>query len=270
MGSRNGNTLFDRIRIHAEDFLYLVEDFSWIFVLGPLENVLAFDAEDPAEAARSGSDSSASPVGNPIVAVHGFGQAPYVFHKMRRYLRARGRRLHLFNYYFPQSVKRSARRLERYIEQVLEETGAEKVDLIGHSLGGLVVRYCAQALEAGRRIATCVTLGAPHQGTRISLYVPAIRSLTEMNRIFRPSRFCRELNQLPKPEGVRFVNFYSPLDFFVQSKDRGSWPEADKNICVDFVGHLGMIMDYRFFDILHRELRTVETMGKVIQMPERA
>ncbi|MBI2890704.1 MAG: alpha/beta fold hydrolase [Nitrospirae bacterium] len=251
-------SLFERVRLHAEDFLYLVEDFTWILLLGPMEDVLA----------RNGAPPS-NRVGRPIVAVHGFGQTRHVFHKMRRYLATRGRDLRLFNYFTPQSVKSTAARLDRFIDEVLRDSGADKVDLVGHSLGGLVVRYYVQGLRRSDKVGTCVTLGAPHYGTRLSPYVPLLTSMVEMNRILRPNRFCRDLNSTPKPAGVRFINFYSPHDFFVRSRDRGSWPDADKDIRTEFVGHLGLIMDYRFFDILLRELRSTETHGVVIPMPER-
>lgn len=249
---------YHRFRVHTEGLIYLLEDFAWILLLGPMETLLP----------RNGTES-VERVGNPIVAVHGFGQTRDVFRKMKHYMKHRGREFHLFNYFTPQSIPRTARQLSKYIDRVLLKTGADKVDLMGHSLGGLVVRYYVQALGGGGKVSHCITLGAPHSGTRIALYIPVLPSMVQMNRILRANGFCRKLNLMKKPAGVRFINVYSPYDFFVQSEDRGYWSQADKNICLDFAGHLGMIMDYRFFDVLLRELRTQETSGKVIQMPER-
>ncbi|MBI2061456.1 MAG: alpha/beta fold hydrolase [Nitrospirae bacterium] len=257
-GTNGRQSAFDRFRVHVEGFIYLLEDFTWILLLGPLEDAL--DSHPPLSGDR---------VGHPIVAVHGFGQTMHVYHKMRRYMKTHGREFHLFNYFTPESIKKTVGKLDRYVDRVLEKTGAEKVDLIGHSLGGLVVRYYVQAGGGSRKVSTCITLGAPHDGTRISPYLPVIRSMAEMSRTLRESRFCRELNAMEKPAGVRFINIYSPNDFFVRSKGRGSWEEADRNVGVDFVGHLGMIMDYRFFDVLLRELRPAQQAGNVISMQDR-
>jgi pimeloyl-ACP methyl ester carboxylesterase len=59
-------------------------------------------------------------------------------------------------------------RLAAHIEQVRKETGVAQVDVIGHSLGGLVARYLVQT-EGGRLVRRLVTLGTPY----LALHNPA-------------------------------------------------------------------------------------------------
>jgi triacylglycerol lipase len=60
-----------------------------------------------------------------------------------------------------------AQGIERRIDEVLAATGAQQVILVGHSMGGLVLR--AYLRRYGReKVARIVTLGSPHQGTRLA------------------------------------------------------------------------------------------------------
>ena len=56
--------------------------------------------------------------------------------------------------------------LQAFVEDVLESTGAAKVDLICHSQGGLDCRYVASNL--GPKIAAVVTIATPHRGTPVA------------------------------------------------------------------------------------------------------
>jgi triacylglycerol lipase len=52
------------------------------------------------------------------------------------------------------------------IEEILAVTGAKKVNLIGHSHGGLDVRYVASV--APQLVASVTTVGTPHQGAELA------------------------------------------------------------------------------------------------------
>jgi len=57
--------------------------------------------------------------------------------------------------------------LGRRIEGVCEATGARQVDVVGHSLGGLVARYL-MATGGGHRVRRLVTLAALYYASRFS------------------------------------------------------------------------------------------------------
>ena len=61
-------------------------------------------------------------------------------------------------------VAESAAELKAHVEQVLSETGAEKVNLIAHSKGGLDSRYAISRLGLAPWVASLTTINTPHRG----------------------------------------------------------------------------------------------------------
>lgn len=58
--------------------------------------------------------------------------------------------------------------LASYVDAVLAATGADRVDLIGHSQGGLVARYFVKELGGAAVVDSLISLGAPHYGTALA------------------------------------------------------------------------------------------------------
>jgi pimeloyl-ACP methyl ester carboxylesterase len=108
-----------------------------------------------------------APHPTPTVLVHGFFGDPTNFLTLRGRLAARGIRNFVSFSYPPRfDYQRLAPRLGRTIEAVCLATGAEQVDVIGHSLGGLIARYLIEMGDGGR-VRRLVTLGAPYFASRI-------------------------------------------------------------------------------------------------------
>ncbi|MEK6368894.1 MAG: triacylglycerol lipase [Burkholderia gladioli] len=59
-----------------------------------------------------------------------------------------------------------------YVKQVLAATGATKVNLIGHSQGGLTSRYVAAV--APQLVASVTTIGTPHRGSEFADFVQGV------------------------------------------------------------------------------------------------
>ncbi|MBQ9069961.1 MAG: hypothetical protein IJY23_01260 [Clostridia bacterium] len=66
------------------------------------------------------------------------------------------------------SIENNAEQLKEYVLKVLDETGAEKVNLIGHSKGGLDSKYLITHLGMEDKIASLTTLSTPHKGSIIA------------------------------------------------------------------------------------------------------
>lgn len=106
----------------------------------------------------------------PILLVHGAGfrdlRWPLYWGRIPRMLMRGGAAV----YYGQQdswgTVEDNAKALKARIEAVLAETGAEKVNIIAHSKGGLEARMAAASLDAGGKIASITTIGTPHCGSR--------------------------------------------------------------------------------------------------------
>lgn len=65
------------------------------------------------------------------------------------------------------SIDNYASLIEQAVTQLCRQTGAEKVALIGHSMGGLAIRAWMRA-HGIDRVARVITLGTPHAGTQIA------------------------------------------------------------------------------------------------------
>lgn len=59
----------------------------------------------------------------------------------------------------------NARWLAKVIRRILEETGAEKINIIAHSKGGLEARYLVSSMGLGDVIASVTTIATPHNGS---------------------------------------------------------------------------------------------------------
>ncbi|OIN93124.1 MAG: hypothetical protein AUJ20_05285 [Comamonadaceae bacterium CG1_02_60_18] len=65
------------------------------------------------------------------------------------------------------SIDDYAALLNRQLDTLLAQTGAPQAVLVGHSMGGLAIRAWLRAYGS-QRAARILTLGTPHQGTRIA------------------------------------------------------------------------------------------------------
>lgn len=63
-----------------------------------------------------------------------------------------------------QSVAKSAEELHQQIHNILKQTGAEKINIIAHSKGGLDSRYAMAVLGDASYVASLTTINTPHHG----------------------------------------------------------------------------------------------------------
>ena len=179
--------------------------------------------------------------GTPILLVHGLVDNRSIFTVLRRALRRRGfGRIWTMNYHvLTHDLRAAAKRLAATVESVCEQTGYERIHVVGHSMGGMVARYYVQRMGGDARVHTLVTLGSPHQGTHAARLLP--RGVT---RQLQPSSDIVEELRQPAPGcRTRFVSFWSDLDALISPKRaaRIEHPDLDaRNILVRGVGHMSL------------------------------
>lgn len=104
----------------------------------------------------------------PILLVHGIffrdWQLVNYWGRIPAALKRNGARLFYGKQQSAQSVPDSAAELADRIREVLQETGAEKVNIIAHSKGGLDSRYAISCLGMEGCVATLTTVNTPHLG----------------------------------------------------------------------------------------------------------
>jgi pimeloyl-ACP methyl ester carboxylesterase len=103
----------------------------------------------------------------PVVFVHGYMQNRVGFLGLARALaRRKIGPLFGFNYPWFASIESNAKRLERFVERVCRETESAAVDLVCHSMGGLVAMEMLrdEARKDKLKVRRCVTIATPHAG----------------------------------------------------------------------------------------------------------
>lgn len=66
------------------------------------------------------------------------------------------------------TIATRAAQLAPQIDRALAETGADKVTIVAHSMGGLDARYLISSMGYGDRVAALVTIATPHGGTPVA------------------------------------------------------------------------------------------------------
>lgn len=65
-------------------------------------------------------------------------------------------------------IAATAQDLARFVDGVRAATGADRVDLVGHSQGGLVARQYVKYLGGAATVDNLISLGTPHYGTAVA------------------------------------------------------------------------------------------------------
>ncbi|OBI17488.1 hypothetical protein A5712_23900 [Mycobacterium sp. E2327] len=176
----------------------------------------------------------------PVLLVHGFGGGKSSWSSVARALRARGLSVDAMAYApAGNSVEQLAGRLVDHVQTMLFSTGAAKVHLVGHSLGGVII---AQAISDPRlrgRVDTVITLGSPFGGSPWADALPVV----DMVRALRAgSPLLSRLASTPLPEGVRWLSVTAALDIVVPGLRSVPPHRQAETVTISGVGHLGMLL----------------------------
>ncbi len=187
--------------------------------------------------------SDVEAAGTPILLVHGVVSNRSIFTLLRRGLTRRGfSNVFAMNYStVATDVRTASLRLAEEVEQIAAETGFERIHVIGHSLGGLLARYYVTRLGGDARVHTLVTLGTPHEGTRVAYAVP-----TRLARQMRPgSGLMRELARPAHGCRTRFISYWSDADAAIFPQRSAAIRHRDlaaRNVRLHGAGHLTLPM----------------------------
>jgi pimeloyl-ACP methyl ester carboxylesterase len=200
----------------------------------------------------------------PIVLVHGYGGTRSSWSALREQLALDGfATVHEMSYRTVASrVPDVARALVRDCHDVMQRAGSDRVHLVGHSLGGVVVRYAVQRAGLEPHAATAITVAAPHRGTLAALFCPG-----ELAASLRPgSRLLLDLRRGTRESTVRWASFYSDRDLVVPPHSARLEDTALRatNILVPGVGHLGILRAPLFLSSAVRILSDDSALGELL------
>ena len=106
----------------------------------------------------------------PLILVHGMGFRDFkhigYWGRIPQALEEMGCQVFFGNQDSCGTVETNGRHLANVIAEVLAQTGAEKVNILAHSKGGLDSRYAISKLAMGDRVASLTTVATPHHGSK--------------------------------------------------------------------------------------------------------
>jgi len=168
-----------------------------------------------------------------VVLVHGYLANRSTLLPLAGYLRWRGfRQVLSFNYRSSEGVEPGAIALRDYLRRHVR---GGRIDLVCHSLGGLVARVYVQQLGGARRVDHCITLATPHQGTYNSYWVAS-----RVGRDLRPDSplLARLAASSDRAGAVRFLSIVAGSDNLVVPRIFSAHEEV---VRVPDVGHVGLL-----------------------------
>ena len=141
----------------------------------------------------------------PLLLIHGLNcRDDWIFSywgPLTDLLRAHGAAVYLSGQDAWGGVPGNARALLRRGEEILAETGSEKLNLIAHSKGGVEARYLLSTLGFAPRAASLTTICTPHRGSR------AAAEWLERERVCRV--VGRRLERFWRARGDRDPDFWA-------------------------------------------------------------
>lgn len=152
------------------------------------------------------------------------------------------------------SIEDNAAALAREVSAALAASQSKQVILLGHSMGGLVIR---QYLHSGHahHVAHAICLGSPHHGTVIANGLASLG--TDLKQMSLGSRWATEFNQnesAPCPAPI--TNIVTPHDNIVAPQESCllHYPNS-RNITLPGIGHLEMVLSGPVFECVVSVLR---------------
>jgi triacylglycerol lipase len=198
--------------------------------------------------------------GTPVVFVHGYSQNRVNFLYLARALGKRGRGpLYGFNYAWLRDLPSIARSLGEFVEEVRKETGANKVDLVCHSMGGLVAAQYLAHEGGGDKVRRWATIATPHKG--IAYKGPIIG---------RASNALRKGHGLEKLPDVPLLSVYSTHDNVVFPATSSHIDEPGTNLALSGFGHLAILFVPATADAIAAFLEAPDAPKQAIAVPVEA
>ncbi len=208
-------------------------------------------------------ESTPFQVQTPILFIHGVGGNSYNWDRMINRFKDDGwdnSSLFAYTFHDPSNASAEANianayQINQWVSDILELTGANKVDIVAHSMGGLSSRYFLKFINSSDVIDDYVTIGSPHHGSPLSIEygsLPFIISLNEGDETPRGvlndtlgDRYDDIINVTYNgthiPGSISYTTLYSKADTVVTPYNT-SRLEGAVNIVLEGLSHIDLVL----------------------------
>lgn len=205
--------------------------------------------------ARLGTRAARRP---PVILLHGLFQNRSCLLPLQWRLRAAGYdRVVSINTPAWRSFEQLVDAVATSVASTCQATGAARVHLVGHSMGGILARCYLQQRDGAAPVAACVTIGSPHHGSKLAPF-----AVSKLGRELLPnSQLLARLNSGPLPAGVQFTAIYSRHDNIIVPVESARLEGAD-NVELSGLGHTALLFSSRTAAAVVAALRDSEPVTK--------
>ncbi|HTE54468.1 MAG TPA: alpha/beta fold hydrolase [Kofleriaceae bacterium] len=192
----------------------------------------------------------------PVLLIHGFLGTRGSMYPLERRLADEGLTVFSFNLGALNSrdIRASAFLIHRKIESILSQTSVKRIDIVGHSMGGLIGLYYIKKLGGQARVRRLVMMGTPVRGTWAALAGVATLGLWSKSswQLLPRSRFLDELHRGPLPPEVDIFTLAAARDWVCPlptTRLRGATPVTVR------MGHSSLVVSEEVFSRILSILR---------------
>jgi triacylglycerol esterase/lipase EstA (alpha/beta hydrolase family) len=217
----------------------------------------------------AGDARAGAATANPVLIVAGTLSPQFLLDPLAARLRADGSRVHTMT--LPGAglgdIAQASRAVADEVDAIRATTGAAKVDLVGHSQGGLENRYYLKFLGGASKVGTYVSLGTPHYGAAAANLATFLGfgncfGVVACEQMAIGSSFLANLNAGDDTPGpLRYVSIYTIFDELVQPFTNARVGDGAVNVSVQShcwwktVGHVGLVYDRAVYGLVRSALR---------------
>jgi triacylglycerol lipase len=196
--------------------------------------LVAFSVFSPAPSANAATTT-------PVVFVHGYtGSASNWVTAMSVFRTAGWSSSNLFAYEYNSYGNNvtNAQGLASFVDQVKARTGADKVAIVNHSMGGLVSQYYLKVLNGHNNVSHLASIAGANHGTTAA---GACLVYVTCQQMYPGSSFIAQITAGDEtPGATRYATWYSPCDGIIlpYSSTRLDGATNNLELCTTHIGFL--------------------------------
>jgi pimeloyl-ACP methyl ester carboxylesterase len=155
------------------------------------------------------------------------------------------------------TLAQNAEILGQYIDGVKQKTGAETVDLVVHSMGGMISRYYIDRVMKDRDVAQLIMLGSPMGGSDCSVLPAALGFYLPASIEIRESYMQGVFNQqITHRKGIEFYDLGGTA---INDAFKSPCTEVPNDTVVSFESINAILLQSSREDVIHSELTLSQT-----------